>query len=183
MKFTPTAIEGVLVVTPTAVHDERGFFARTYSEDLFAEHGLATHFPQASISFNAKAGTLRGLHLQIGLHAEDKLVRCTAGAVFDVAVDLRTGSPTRLRWVGVELTARNRRAVHIPKGCAHGYVSLEPDTELLYLISATHHPPAARGVRYDDPALAIEWPDVGTLTVSERDQTWPLLTDETTPSW
>lgn len=183
MKFTPTAIDGVLVVSPTPSHDERGFFARTFSQDLFAEHGLATHFPQASISFNAIAGTLRGLHLQVGEHAEDKLVRCTSGAVFDVAVDLRADSPTRLAWVGVELTAQNRCALHIPRGCAHGFVSLEPNAELLYLISAPHHPPAARGVRYDDPALAIEWPDVGRLIVSERDKTWPPLTDTTATSW
>ncbi|MHB1330278.1 MAG: dTDP-4-dehydrorhamnose 3,5-epimerase family protein, partial [Gemmatimonadales bacterium] len=147
MRVAPTGIEGVVVVTPTLVRDERGFFARTFSDATFAEHGLARQFPQSSISFNANAGTLRGLHLQIAEHAEDKLVRCTSGAVFDVAVDLRAGSPTRLSWVGVELTAQNRSAVYIPKGCAHGFVSLEPNTELLYLISTPHQPSAARGLR------------------------------------
>jgi len=169
MILRPTPLEGVRVVEPERVHDERGFFARTYD---VADLGPVV---QMSTSFNARAGTLRGLHFQADPHGEDKLVRCTRGAIFDVAVDLRPGFPTRHRWFGVELTEENGVALWIPKGFAHGFQTLVDDTEVLYAMSTPYVPGAGRGVRWDDPAFAIEWPKppAGGRTMSERDATYP----------
>jgi dTDP-4-dehydrorhamnose 3,5-epimerase len=173
--FDRTEIDGIVVVTPERLEDERGFFARIGAPEEFAREGLATDFLYSSISYNPRAGTLRGMHYQMGPHDEDKLVRCTRGNVFDVAVDLRPNSATRYKWIGVELTAENHLALYIPAGCAHGFVTLAPATELLYMISAPYAPEAATGVRWDDPAIGIGWPEVGPLTMSDRDRTWPLL--------
>jgi dTDP-4-dehydrorhamnose 3,5-epimerase len=166
-----TPLPGVRIVEPERIADERGFFARTYDA---AELGPVV---QMSTSFNARAGTLRGLHFQADPHAEDKLVRCTRGAIFDVAVDLRPGSPTRLRWIGVELGEDDGRALLVPKGYAHGFQTLRDATEVLYAMSTPFVPGAARGVRWDDPAIGIDWPAPpgGRRTMSERDATYPDL--------
>ena len=162
------------------IEDERGFFARSFCAEEFAAHGLAANMPQCSVSFNSRRGTLRGLHYQADPHAEEKLVRCTAGAVFDVIVDLRAGSPTRGRWFGVELTADNRRSLFVPKGFAHGFITLADCSEVLYMISVPHAPGSARGVRWNDPAIAIDWP-LQPEHMSDRDAAYPLLDASITP--
>ena len=156
--------------------DERGSFARIWASEELAAQGLTATLAQCSISRNVRAGTIRGLHFQEAPHEEAKLVRCIRGAMFDVAVDLRSGSLTRGQWFGVELSAENGRALYVPEGCAHGFQTLVDDTEVLYLISTPYVPAAQAGVRWDDPALAITWPDAPTRTISERDAAWPLLT-------
>jgi dTDP-4-dehydrorhamnose 3,5-epimerase len=174
MIFRPTAVDGAFVLQPEAVEDERGFFARTFSAAAFAERGLEPAVAECSIAYNAATGTLRGLHYQRAPHQEAKLVRCTRGAVFDVAVDLRPGSPTHLRWAAAELDAENRFAFYIPPGCAHGYLTLTDGCELQYQISAAHAADAAAGVRWNDAALAIEWPGEPRV-ISERDASYPDL--------
>ncbi|MBV9773459.1 MAG: dTDP-4-dehydrorhamnose 3,5-epimerase [Gemmatimonadetes bacterium] len=173
MKFVETGLPGAWVVEIERLSDERGFFARTFDVDAFAARGLRTEFPQCSISFNAKAGTLRGMHWQEAPHHEAKLIRCTAGAVYDVLLDLRPESPTFLQWRGVELSADNRRMVYAPEGMAHGFQTLEPETEVFYQISVPYHPASARGVRWDDPAFAIRWPDADERILSDRDRGYP----------
>ena len=158
MTFTPTDLAGVFVVELAPVVDDRGFFARAFDPRAFAAQGLEAALPQTSLSFNTRRGTLRGMHFQRAPHEEVKLVRVVRGAIFDVALDLRPESPTRYRWVGVELSADNRRALYLPRGCAHGYQTLADDTEILYQMTDTYHPEAAGGVRWDDPAFAITWP-------------------------
>jgi dTDP-4-dehydrorhamnose 3,5-epimerase len=170
--FHPTEIADVWVVEPERLADERGFFARIWDSELFAERGLRDVVVQASISFNRRRGTLRGLHYQAAPHEEAKLVRCTAGRVFDVAVDLRPGSGTFCRWTGVELSAESRKALYVPEGCAHGFLTLEDDCEIAYQMSTPYMAEAGRGVRFDDPAFAIVWP--GDVTViNERDSSYP----------
>jgi dTDP-4-dehydrorhamnose 3,5-epimerase len=174
MRFRETAIAGAWVVEAEPVADERGVFARTFDAGAFRERGLSTEFAQCSTSYNTAAATLRGMHLQAGEHAECKLVRCTAGAVYDVLADLRPGSPSYLRWEAVELSAENRAAVYVPRGVAHGFQTLVAGAELLYMIDRPYAPGAARGVRWDDPALGIEWPDAPDgRTMSERDRGYP----------
>jgi dTDP-4-dehydrorhamnose 3,5-epimerase len=173
MIFTETELAGAWVVDPERLHDERGFFARTMDSDAFAERGLCADFPQCSISFNERAATLRGMHFQTEPHGEAKLVRCTAGAIYDVIVDLRPGSPTHARWVGVELSADNRRALYVPPGFAHGFQTLVPNAEVYYQISTAYVPSASRGVRWDDPSFGIRWPAADARTISERDRTYP----------
>jgi dTDP-4-dehydrorhamnose 3,5-epimerase len=166
--FREQPIGGVYVVESDPAADERGFFARTYCRRAFAEQGIPFAIEQASVSFNARRGTLRGMHLQVEPHEEAKLVRCLAGAVFDVVVDLRAGSPTQLQWLGVELSADGRNALYVPAGLAHGFLTLEDACELEYLISTPYEPAAAAGVRWDDPAIGIEWPSAPTV-ISPRD--------------
>jgi dTDP-4-dehydrorhamnose 3,5-epimerase len=170
--FSETELTGAWVVDPERLHDERGFFARTMDAEAFARRGLCAEFPQCSISFNAKAGTLRGMHYQADPHAEAKLVRCTAGAIYDVIVDLRPDSPTHARWIGVELSAENRRALYVPPGFAHGFQTLVPDAEVYYQISTAYVPAASRGVRWDDPAFGIRWPEAAERTMSARDRAY-----------
>jgi dTDP-4-dehydrorhamnose 3,5-epimerase len=158
----------------TPVKDERGFFARWFCVEEFAKFGLATHFSQCSVSSNARKGTLRGLHFQTAPHDEEKLVRCTGGAVFDVIVDLRPESPTHRRWFGTVLTAQNHRSLYVPKGFAHGFMSLLDDTEVLYMMSVPYAPGHAAGLRWNDPALGIRWPLTPTV-ISSRDAEYPLL--------
>jgi dTDP-4-dehydrorhamnose 3,5-epimerase len=172
MTFRGTEIEGVWVVEPERHEDERGFFARTWDAQEFAERGLNARLVQCSVSYNRARGTLRGMHYQVPPHEEAKLVRCTAGAIYDVAVDLRPGSSTLCAWFGVELSAENRFALYVPEGCGHGFLTLTDDAEVAYLISEAHAPDAARGVRYDDPAFGIRWP-APVVTVNERDRTYP----------
>jgi dTDP-4-dehydrorhamnose 3,5-epimerase len=172
MIFHATEVEGAWVVEPERMADERGFFARTWDTDQFAERGLNVVLAQCSVSYSAVRGTLRGMHYQAPPHEEAKLVRCTAGAIFDVAVDLRPASPTFRSWCGVELSAENRLAVYVPEGCAHGFLTLADGSEVSYLISEFWAPDAGRGVRYDDRAFGIEWP-CEIVVINERDRTYP----------
>jgi dTDP-4-dehydrorhamnose 3,5-epimerase len=172
MRFVETLIADVWVIEPERFEDERGFFARTWDTGVFAEHGLSPAFVQSSISYNRNRGTLRGLHFQAAPHEEAKLVRCTTGAIFDVAVDLRRDSQTFRGWFGTELSAENRLALYVPQGCAHGFLTLTDDSEVSYQISEFWAPDAGRGVRFDDPAFDIEWPGEVTV-INERDRTYP----------
>ena len=173
MRFLPTALAGVLVVEPELREDDRGFFARTWCRDEFSAAGIPTDWVQCNVSFNRRAGTLRGMHWQAAPHEEAKLVRCTAGAAYDVVLDVRDGSPTLGKWVAVELTAANRRAVFIPGGFAHGFQTLADNTELFYHMSAVYHPESARGVRWDDPAFGIAWPPCAARVIAPRDLSFP----------
>lgn len=172
MRFTELAVAGAFRIDPDPIADERGLFARTFCAREFAARGLATAFAQASLSWNARRGTLRGLHYQEPPHAEAKLVRVTRGRVFDVGVDLRRDSPSFLEHAALELSAAARHQVYWPPGVAHGFLTLEDDCELAYLISSFHEPTAARGVRWNDPAFAIAWP-APVEVLSERDATYP----------
>ena len=163
MIFQKTIIEGAWLVELNRLGDDRGFFARTWCREEFENRGITVDLRQANMSFSAKAGTLRGMHFQYGEDAEMKLVRCVRGAIFDVVLDLRKGSPTFGRWEGVELTAENRRMLVVPEGCAHGFQTLVGDSEVFYLVSAAYAPESEGGVRWDDPAFGIKWP----LPVSE----------------
>lgn len=179
MRFSETDIHGVWTVELEPAADERGFFARAWCAQEMRRLGLADTLAQCSISHNHRAGTLRGLHYQAPPHAEAKLVRVIRGAAFDVAVDVRPDSPTFAHWRSFELTEDNGRAVHLAPGIAHGFQALTDHTELLYMISMPYAPDAARGVRYDDPMLAIDWPLPITL-ISDRDRNWPLLNQQKT---
>jgi dTDP-4-dehydrorhamnose 3,5-epimerase len=172
MIFRETGVEGAWLIEPEAFEDERGFFARTWDAREFAERGLTGAFVQCSISYSAAFGTLRGLHYQAAPHEEAKLVRCTAGTVFDLVVDLRRKSPTFKRWFGAELSAENRHALYIPEGCAHGFLTLSGDSEVLYQISEFYEPAAGRGVRWNDPAFGIVWP-AEVMVINDRDRTYP----------
>jgi dTDP-4-dehydrorhamnose 3,5-epimerase len=174
MIFTESPLSGAYVIDLERLADERGFFARAYCAEEFAARGLGPELRQCSVSYNALAGTLRGMHYQSAPHEEHKLVRCTAGAVFDVIVDIRESSPTYRRWFGAELTAANRRSLFIPPGFAHGFVSLADHAEVYYMISVAHAPLSSRGFRWNDPAFAIEWP-VTPVLMSARDASYPLL--------
>jgi dTDP-4-dehydrorhamnose 3,5-epimerase len=171
MIFESLSLAGAYRISPELIFDERGAFARRFCADEFRAHGLETDLMQRSISFNARAGTLRGMHFQAVPDLETKLVRCTRGAIFDVMVDLRGGSPTYGQWYGEELSADNRLMFYIPKGFAHGFQSLVDDTEVDYEITPAFVWGATAGFRFDDPALAIPWP-VADMTISERD--WAL---------
>ncbi|HTO70148.1 MAG TPA: dTDP-4-dehydrorhamnose 3,5-epimerase [Myxococcota bacterium] len=174
MIFKETGLPGAVTIEPERIEDARGFFARIFCAREFGEHGLAARFVQSSVSWNARAHTLRGMHFQLPPHREIKLVRCTRGAIFDAIVDLRTGSPTRLRWFGTELSAANRRMLYIPEGFAHGFLTLVPDTEVFYEMTEFYAPQAGRGLRWNDPALAIRWPAAPSV-IAERDATYPDL--------
>jgi dTDP-4-dehydrorhamnose 3,5-epimerase len=174
MLFEEISIPGAWVIQIEPSVDDRGLFARTFDGEKFAERGLSPNIVQCSISVNPRAATLRGLHYQEGKHAECKLVRCTAGAVYDVLVDLRPESPTHRRWHGIELSSETRTAVYVPRGVAHGFQTLIDGSELLYMIDRPFEPAAARGVRWDDPAFGIEWPiPARERTMSERDRSYP----------
>jgi dTDP-4-dehydrorhamnose 3,5-epimerase len=174
MHFTPTKLEGAWVVQPQVHKDERGLFARTYCAKEFLRQGLVDKFVQCNTSWNARKGAVRGLHYQLPPSSEVKLVRCTAGALVDVVVDLRSGSPTYLQHVAVELTASNRLALYIPGMFAHGFQTLEDGTEVFYQMSEFYAPKLARGLRYDDPKLGIKWPLPVTL-ISDQDLNWSFL--------
>jgi len=172
MIFRETKLTGVFEIHIESKADERGFFARSWCRKEFAQEGLNPNLAQCSISFSPKKGTLRGMHYQADRHAEAKLVRCTKGSIYDVAVDMRPHSATFMQWIGAELTAMNWHALYIPEGCAHGFLTLDDETEVFYQISEFYHPEAARGVRWNDPAFGIVWP--GTVEViSDRDRTYP----------
>ena len=172
--FTEAPLSGAYIVDMERHVDERGFFARAYCAEDFAARGLGPALRQCSVSYNARKGTLRGMHYQAAPHEEHKLVRCCAGAIFDVIVDLRAASPTYRRWFGLELSAGNHRSLFIPPGFAHGFVSLTDDTEVYYMISVAHAPEFSRGIRWNDPAVAIDWP-VAPTVITARDASYPLL--------
>ena len=172
MMLHRTALPDVCLLEIARIEDERGFFARLWDAGELSRHGLRADLSHVSLSFNRRKGTLRGLHYQIPPMAEAKIVRCVRGAVFDVAVDLRESSPTFTQWTGVELTADNRRALYIPEGLAHGFQTLADDTEVMYFICGEYSREHSRGVRWDDPAFGIAWPD-DHRTINERDRTYP----------
>ncbi len=176
MKLLETPISGAHLIEVEPARDERGFFARSFCADTFRAHGLEGAFAQAGISYNILCGTLRGLHYQLPPHSEVKTVRCTRGRVFDVIADLRPTSATFGETFQVELSAENRRTLYIPRGCAHGFQTLQDDVELVYHMTAAYAPEAARGVRWDDPQLGIAWP-LAPRVLSDADRTWPFLSE------
>jgi len=172
MIFEKTSLEGAHVVKLQAVTDDRGFFARSWCKQEFSDHDLNTNCVQTNISFNKWKGTLRGMHYQAELFGEVKIVRCTRGAIYDVIIDLREESGTYLEWIGIELNDENREMLYIPKGFAHGFLTLKDDTEVYYQMSEYYKPDAARGLRFDDPTFNIQWP-AAIKTISEKDTSWP----------
>jgi dTDP-4-dehydrorhamnose 3,5-epimerase len=172
MTFHPTPLSGVWMIESEIIPDERGFFARTWCDREFSRRGLDTTVAQCSVSYNRRKGTLRGLHFQAAPHAEAKLVRCVRGSLFDVVVDLRRTSPTYRQWWGAQLDQNNRRMLYIPESLAHGFLTLEDDTEIHYQISARYHAEAARGIRWNDPAIGVEWP-AEPVVMSQRDRQYP----------
>ena len=178
MIFIETKLKGAFIIEPEPLEDERGFFARTFDQKEFEARGLNPRVVQCNISFNKKKGTLRGMHYQIAPYEEAKLVRCTKGAIYDVILDLRSESPTFKQWIAVELTAYSSqltapyRMLYIPEGFAHGFQTLEDNTEVFYQMSEFYHPECSRGVRWDDPAFGIEWPEDERI-ISVRDQQYP----------
>jgi dTDP-4-dehydrorhamnose 3,5-epimerase len=174
VEFRTSSIPGLTVIEPSPIVDHRGHFARVWCVEDFAKAGLDIDFVQANVQFSPQAGTLRGMHFQREPHQEVKLVRCTRGAVYDVIVDVRPGSPAYRTWHAEVLRADAYTTLWVPEGCAHGYLTLEPDSEVQYHTSHTYAPDAATGVRWDDPAFGIAWPGPVEV-ISERDATWPLL--------
>src|SRR5438309_5614857 len=175
MIFTETKLKGSFIVELERFEDARGFFARTWSEHEFAAHGLNSKLDECNVSFNKRKGVLRGMHFQAAPFAQAKLVRCTAGAIYDVAVDLRPDSVTFKEWVGVELTAENHLMFFIPEGFAHGFQTLSGNSEVLYQMSGVYHPESASGLRWDDPAFRIDWPPAERIIIA-RDKTYPDFT-------
>jgi dTDP-4-dehydrorhamnose 3,5-epimerase len=173
VRFLETPLPGAFLIEFERHIDERGFFARAWCADELRERGLHDRIDQVNFSRNARAGTLRGMHLQIAPHEEVKIVRCIRGAIYDVIVDLRDGSATHGGWHGVRLDETDSASLYIPQGFAHGFQTLTDDADVLYLMSTGYEPEAARGVRWDDPAFGIEWPKVERRTISERDKAWP----------
>ena len=178
MRFREADLLGTFVIELELHLDERGFFTRIFAEEEFAAHGLPIRYPHLNLSRNTLAGTLRGIHYNAAPWREAKIVRCTVGAVWDVIVDLRADSPTRLRWVGMELTARGGQALFVPEGFGHGFVTLVDDSDVMYHMSRAHVAGAARGVRWSDPRIAIAWPRVPT-TMSQQDGAWPEFDEAT----
>lgn len=172
MIFTETKLSGAYLIELERNEDERGFFARNWSEREFAERGLVAKFVESNISFSRKKGTLRGMHYQAAPHAQAKLVRCTKGGIFDVIIDLRRDSPTFQQWMNVELTAQNHLMLYVPISFAHGFQTLEDDTEITYQVSSPYHPESSSGVRWNDPAFGIPWPD-GERVIIARDREYP----------
>ena len=173
MIFTPTELEGAFVIELERREDERGFFARTFCANEFSEHGLNTGIVQSNVSWNPRQGTLRGMHFQRAPHAEVKVVRATRGEIYDVIIDLRPESPTYKEWIGVRLTSADGNALYVPEGFAHGFQTLTPDCEVHYLVTEFYTPGAEGGVRWDDPAFAIDWPDPANAFLSPKDASWP----------
>ena len=177
MIFTPTELAGATIVDLERHEDARGYFARTYCEREFEAHGLPARMVQSNLSLTRRAGTLRGMHYQAAPHQEDKLVRCVRGAIWDAIVDIRPGSATYCRWLGVELSEANGRMLLVPKGFAHGFVALSDDATVWYQMSQFYMPGAERGARHDDPAFGIKWP-VAVTDMSEKDRAWPHFARE-----
>lgn len=174
MIFRETNLSGAFVIELEKSRDDRGFFARSFCEKEFLNHGIPFQPVQANLSHNEKKFTLRGMHFQESPYEETKLVRCVRGSLYDVIIDLRDGSPTKDQWVGIELNQENRKSLYIPKGFAHGFLTLEPNTEVSYLMSDFYVPGKGRGIRWDDPFYDIQWPDK-VRVISDKDKTWPLI--------
>jgi dTDP-4-dehydrorhamnose 3,5-epimerase len=172
MKFTPTEIADVFVVELEKREDDRGFFARGFCQREFEEHGMVSQVVQANISYNKYKGTLRGMHYQVSPYEETKFLRCTKGAVYDVIIDMRPESLSYMKWFGVELTDKNYKMLYVPRNFAHGFQTLEDETEVMYLVSEFYAPQSERGVRFDDPAFNIQWP-LKVAQISEKDAAWP----------
>ena len=175
MIFLPTPVEGAYHIEIEPSRDDRGFFSRVTCEKEFHTVGINPLFKQCNMQFNKKAGTLRGMHLQHEPFAEEKLIRCTRGAIFDVIVDMREGSASYLKWFGMELSAENRTMLYIPKGVAHGYVTITDEAETFYMVTEFYAPEYEWGVRFDDPIIGIDWPDIKPLVISKKDRGWPLV--------
>jgi dTDP-4-dehydrorhamnose 3,5-epimerase len=171
VKFLETELRGAYIIELDKVEDKRGFFARVWCQKEFEDHGLVARIAQANTSFNRKAGTLRGMHYQVAPYQETKVVQCTMGTIYDVIVDLRPDSPTYKHWTGVELTAENGTMLYIPADFAHGFITLEDNTEVSYLMSESYQPEAARGFRWNDPEFDIKWP-IAVEEISDRDACW-----------
>ncbi|AYV73358.1 dTDP-4-dehydrorhamnose 3,5-epimerase [Bacillus sp. PK3-056] len=177
MQITETFIQGLKVVEPKVFGDHRGWFMETYNEEIFQKSGIDIRFVQDNQSFSATKGTLRGLHYQLNPKAQTKLVRCTKGAIFDVAVDIRKGSPTFGKWFGIELSAENKKQLLIPQGFAHGFMTITDDVEVQYKVDNLYAPDCDRGISWNDPEIGIEWPLEITPVLSEKDEKAPLLKD------
>jgi dTDP-4-dehydrorhamnose 3,5-epimerase len=171
VRFEPTSLNGAVIIHPDSHSDERGSFTRTFCEMEFASYDIADRFPQCNLSANVRAGTLRGMHLNLAGHWESKLVRCVRGALYDVIVDLRPGSGTNSQWLGVELSAANAVALYVPEGFAHGFLTLQDDTDIYYHMGRSFEPDVAVGFRWNDPAFDIEWP-FEPVVISDRDRTY-----------
>lgn len=176
MIFTETKLKGVFVIEPKRFEDERGFFAPAFSAENFAAYGLEGRFVESNISFSKKNGTIRGMHYQAAPYGQAKLIRCTQGAIFDVAVDLRPDSSTFKQWVGVELTAENRSMLYLPHDCGHGFQTLADNTEVFYMVTEVYAPQNGRGFRWDDAAFGIEWPPANERVLVARDKDYPDFT-------
>lgn len=178
MRFVPTSISGAFLVELEPIEDERGFFARTYCRETFLSHGLNPSLVQCNTSFNKRRGTLRGMHYQIAPYEETKLVRCTRGAIFDVILDMRDTSASFKQWEGFHLSENNGHMLYIPEGVAHGFQTLEDDTEVFYQMGTRYHPESARGLRWDDPAFGIRWPLTDNPILSDRDRNYAFWRPE-----
>ncbi|MHA6250226.1 dTDP-4-dehydrorhamnose 3,5-epimerase [Pontibacter sp. CAU 1760] len=172
MIFTETKLKGAFIIDVKRLEDERGFFGRSYCKREMEEHGLNTNMVQANVSYNKKKGTLRGMHMQVSPYEETKLVRCTRGAIYDVIIDMREDSETYKQWIGVELTADNYRMLFVPEGFAHGFITLEDNSDVTYNVTQYYTPGSERGIRWNDPAFNIEWP-IEPQVISEKDQAHP----------
>ncbi|HEY1039545.1 MAG TPA: dTDP-4-dehydrorhamnose 3,5-epimerase [Bacteroidia bacterium] len=175
MKFLETTLKGAFVIQPTLLSDERGGFSRVFCKKEFMEIGHSKEFVQFNHSYNSKKGTVRGMHYQEAPHSEIKLIRCVKGAVYDVIIDIRKGSPTFMQWYATELSAANRNLMYVPEGFAHGFQTLEEDSELIYHHTSFYEPAAERGLRYNDELLAVNWP-LEVSAISQKDENYPLLT-------
>jgi dTDP-4-dehydrorhamnose 3,5-epimerase len=175
MKFLETKLKGAYVIEIEPISDNRGFFARSWCQQEFRDRGLNPNLVQCNISFNTNKGTLRGMHYQAKPHEEAKLVRCTRGSIYDVIIDIRPDSSTFKSWLSIELSAENRKALYIPEGFAHGFQTLENNTEVFYQMSDFYHPESAKGIRWNDPTLAVDWLLRNDLIVSIKDQQYPLF--------
>lgn len=174
MIFTETKLKGAYIIEIEKLEDKRGFFARAWCMSEFEKHGLKSNLAQSNVSFNNKKGTLRGMHYQMAPHEEMKLMRCTRGAIYDVLIDLRMDSPTYRQWLGVELTEDNYKMLYVPEQFGHGFETLNDNTEVTYQVSQFYAPGAEEGIRFDDPAIGIEWP-LKVQVISEKDAGWPNL--------
>jgi len=176
MIFTETKLNGVFIIEPEKLEDERGFFARSFDSEIFKEHGLNPNVRQCNMSYNKEKGTVRGMHFQLHPHQEAKYLRCIGGRIFDAVVDLRQKSSTFKQWIGVEMSAENRKMIFVPEGCVNGFQTLTDDVELAYQASEAYIPQYERGLRWNDPAFGIKWPLEPTV-MSEKDKSWPLFQD------
>ena len=172
MIFIETKLPGAYIIEIQPIRDERGFFARAWCQKEFKEKGLITAMAQTNLSLSEKKGTLRGMHYQMAPHEEVKLLKCIRGGMYDVIIDLRPDSPTFEQWMGVELSAENRKMLYVPQGFAHGFQTLRDDTEVFYQVSEFYHPAAEKGIRWNDPAFGIQWPETEVTEMSEKDQNW-----------